>query len=290
MSNTNDQSKHSRRQALGFLLATGAAMPLVAQVARAEEQGGPSGEGLNNSLMWAVAWKETAAEYAGLCHQAYNVARMQLDKALAGHKAGGKPLAVVTDMDGTIIDAGSYWGALINQNKDFFDDALWDAWIPENLVTAIPGALDFLNYCKEKGVEVFYVTSRDQGEQTYAFALKQLQLLAFPYADEAHLTVFRDTSNKTAAREKIAETHDIALLLGDNLNDYKRDYYVKDIDARMALMEKDREDYGRRFILLPNPTDGHWVRAIFGDSEPPPSDANRRILKAAATRTAWKGA
>jgi hypothetical protein len=31
------------------------------------------------------------------------------------------------------------------------------------------------------------------------------------------------------------------------------------------------------------------MRAIFGDSEPPPSDANRQTFKNAATRQAWDG-
>jgi predicted secreted acid phosphatase len=79
------------------------------------------------------------------------------------------------------------------------------------------------------------------------------------------------------------------LFIGDNLNDYKRDYYVNGVDERMALMERDREDFGRRFILLPNPTDGHWVRAIFGESEPKQSAENLRLLAAAATRYAWNG-
>jgi predicted secreted acid phosphatase len=58
---------------------------------------------------------------------------------------------------------------------------------------------------------------------------------------------------------------------------------------RLKLMESDRNEYGRRYIVFPNPTDGHWMRAIFGDSEPPPSDANRETFKKAATRTAWDG-
>ena len=49
------------------------------------------------------------------------------------------------------------------------------------------------------------------------------------------------------------------------------------------------EDFSPNYeaIIFPNPTDGHWIRAIFGDSEPPPSDHNRIILKQAATRSAW---
>lgn len=277
-----------RRRLLTLLLAGGVAAT-GSVGARASEHGGPAGEGLNNPLLWVVAWKQTAAEYHALCHQAYNLARLQLDLALAEHKATDKPLAVVTDMDDTILHAANYWGHLINENKDFFDDPIWDEWIPKNLVTAVPGSLDFFNYCRARGVEVFYVTSRNQGEHTYDYALEHLRFLKFPFADEAHLTVLTDTSDKSSAREEIAEIHEIALFIGDNLNDYKRDYYVKDVEERLALMERDREDYGRKFILLPNPTDGHWIRAIFGDSEPQPTDANRRTLKAAAARSAWDG-
>ena len=78
-------------------------------------------------------------------------------------------------------------------------------------------------------------------------------------------------------------------MLGDNLNDYKRDYYVADIDERYSLMERDQREFGDKFILLPNATDGHWVRAIFGDSEPAATESNREILRAAAGREAWDG-
>ena len=131
--------------------------------------------------------------------------------------------------------------------------------------------------------------NRDQGERTYEYALMQLRSLNFPQADEEHVTVNRETSNKMAIKNRVSVSHELVLMLGDNLNDYKRDYYVKDVDERLALMERDRADWGTEFILLPNPTDGNWVRAIFGESEPAPTDENRRTLKAAATRVAWDG-
>jgi 5'-nucleotidase (lipoprotein e(P4) family) len=155
-------------------------------------------------------------------------------------------------------------------------------------VTAAPGAIEFFEYCQQRGIEVFYVTNRDQGERTFEYALAQLRHVGFPYADDEHLYVFRETSNKTPAREEVELQYSVAVMLGDNLNDYRRDYYVKDIDERMALMERDKAHWGRDFIILPNSTDGHWVRAIFGDSEPPPTDENRRVLYEAATRISWR--
>jgi len=285
----NDPSKPGvdRRSMLAVLLAGGAGLPVSA--AADDPDNRDCVDGPANNLGWVVAWKQTAAEYFALCHQAYNLARLRLDSYLSGRDLEDRPVAVVTDMDDTILHAASYWGHLVDNQKDFFDDAIWDEWLPGNLVTPVPGSLDFFNYCNGRGVEVFYVTSRNQGERTYEYALAQLRQLEFPYADETHLTVFRDTSDKSPARERIGESHDIALYIGDNLNDFKRDYYVTDVDERLALMNRDRAEFGLNFVLLPNPTDGHWVRAIFGTSEPEPTAANRTRLHAAATRLAWDG-
>ncbi len=251
---------------------------------------GPAGEGVDNALLYAVAWKQTAAEYRALYHQGYNIARMHVESALARHQDDDKPLAVVTDMDDTILQPLEYWGYLIENNKDFFDDPVWDAWIPSNGVIAAPGAKEFFDFCAENGVEVFYITSREQGENTYAYALEHLKHLNFPYADEAHLTVFRDTSNKEGRQDEIMEDHDVVVFLGDNLNDFRRKYYIKgDVDARIAAMEEDKALFGEKYILFPNPTDGHWMAAVFGQSEPEANDANRLKMKDAATKTAWDG-
>jgi 5'-nucleotidase (lipoprotein e(P4) family) len=284
----NKLRDEERRRVLALLLA-GGATGAAATAYAADTPAGETAEILRNNLLWAVAWQQTAAEYRALCYQAYNLARMRLDDALRRREPGDRPLAVITDIDNTLLHAGSYWGYLVNENKDFFDDAAWDEWIPKNLVTAVPGSLDFFNYCSEQNVHVFYVTNRNQGERTREYSLLQLKKFALPFADDEHLFVFSKSSDKTPAREKIAESFEVVVLLGDNLNDFKRDYYVQDIDQRLALMERDRADWGTRFIVFPNPTDGNWVRAIFGESEPAPTDENRRKLKAAATRLAWDG-
>lgn len=249
----------------------------------------PSGTGMNNLLIAAVAWKQTAAEYRALYHQGYNIAHMLLEQAIKNRKPGDKPLAVVTDLDDTILLPLPYWGHLINNNRDFFNDPIWDEWIPKNQMIVAPGALDFFKFAADNGVEVFYVSSRDQGPQTQEFGLNHVRLAGLPFADNEHVTLLRETSNKQTRQDEIAQKFNVVLFLGDNLNDFSRKYYVKTVDERLKLVEDDRALYGTRYILFPNPTDGHWMRAIFGDSEPPPSDANREIFKKAATRQAWDG-
>ncbi len=274
---------------LAAATALALALPTVA-IGQDADTLGPSGAGVDNALLYAVAYKQTAAEYRALYHQGYNIARMHVEAALAARQEGDKPLAVVTDMDDTILHPLEYWGHLIEQNKDFFDDPIWDAWIPTNGIIAAPGAKEFFEFCAENGVEVFYITSRNQGEGTFDFALGHLRHLGFPFAEPENLTVFTDTSNKEGRQDEIMEEYEVVVFLGDNLNDFRRKYYLKgDIDGRIAAMEADRELFGTKYIVFPNPTDGHWIAAIFGESEPPATDANRQTLKDAATRRAWDG-
>jgi len=241
-----------------------------------------------NNLTYAVAWKQTAAEYRALYHQGFNIARLHVDAALARRRDGDRPLAVITDVDDTVLLSPAYWGYLISAGEDFFADASWDDWIRANRTVASPGALEFLRYCRDNNVEVFFVTSRDQGDDTFALALNNLVASGFPYADPEHLTVLRESSNKEVVQARIRETHEVIVMLGDNLNDFSRRYYVTDVDERSALVEEDRARFGNHYVVFPNPTDGHWIRALFGDSEPPPSLQNREILREAATRETWR--
>lgn len=243
----------------------------------------------NNPLLYSVAWKQTAAEYKALYYQGFNIAKMHVEAALAKHKAGDKPLAIVSDFDDTLVQPLPYWGTLVNNNIDFFDDEIWDNWIPTNGIIASPGAEDFLKFCQENGVEIFYITSRDQGEKTFEYALGNIRHLGFPLKNQAHLTVLRDTSNKEKRQNEIMKDYNVAVFLGDSLNDFRRKYYVKgDVAGREAKMEEDRALYGVKYILFPNPTDGHWLAGIFGQSEPAATDENRAILKQAATRKSWE--
>ncbi len=285
----NNTERFDRRKLLHSLVGGSFLLPAFGQTEETVKELSSQESNDQNALLWAMAWQETAAEFGALCHQAFNLAHSKVKQALSKNKSIEKPLAIITDLDNTIMHATSYWGYLINQNKDFFDDAIWDKWIPKNLITSVPGAKEFLDYCYAKNVEVFYVTNRDQGEKTYEYALNQLRHLDFPYADNKHLTVYRETSNKMPTKKSVSQSHELILMLGDNLNDFKRDYYVKDIEVRYELMERDKNDFGEKFILLPNPTDGHWVRAIFGTSEPKSTSKNREILKATASRNAWDG-
>ncbi|MCH2355095.1 MAG: hypothetical protein MK319_00205 [Pseudomonadales bacterium] len=193
-------ARNSRRIFLLLLIAI--ASQVVAQKAQSQAAGS---ENLRNNLIYAVAWKQAAAEHRALFYQGFSLARMRVELALARREPGAKPLAIVSDVDETLLLANDYWGYLLNQGQDFFDDASWDRWVPENRFTASPGALQFLRFCAANQVEVFYVTNRDQGEDTFELALANLQAVGFPNVDEEHLTVLRASSNKEIVQQRIAQ-------------------------------------------------------------------------------------
>ena len=244
---------------------------------------------ISNNLTYAVAWKATAAEYRALYYQGFNIAKSRVDQALNPPNIEKlKPLAIIADVDDTLVLSDPYWSHLIENNLEFFDDSIWDAWVASNKVSASPGAKDFLKYCEDNGVEVFYVTNRNQGSGTRQYLLDSLRRLDFPFVDEQHLFVLRESSNKELIQDEIKSEFEVVVMLGDNLNDFSRKYYVSRIDERDSLIDQDFERYGMEFILFPNPTDGHWIRAIFGESEPAASTSNKIKFREAATASAWK--
>lgn len=235
----------------------------------------------------AVAWKQTAAEYDALYLQGFNIARLRVEQALDVQRRGtssplARPLAVIADLDDTLLDTRGFWRSLLAEGLDFFDDQRWDVWVASNGAAASPGAVEFLSFCRDNGVEVFVITSRDQGDRTAAIALANVRAAGLPHIDEAHLTVLVGGSNKEGRQQEILQTHEVIVFLGDNLNDFSRAYYLTNVEDRRRRLTDHRAEFGRRFIVFPNPTDGHWVRAIFGESEPLPTPANRETLRRAA--------
>jgi 5'-nucleotidase (lipoprotein e(P4) family) len=126
---------------------------------------------------------------------------------------------------------------------------------------ALPGAADFLNYAASKGVEVFYVSNRKTIE--YEATVKNLNSKGFPMVDEQHLFLRTSTSVKTERRNKIAEDYRIVLLAGDNLNDFTELFEKQDTEKRNQLTDSLRNEFGKRFIVLPNAMYGDWENALF---------------------------
>jgi len=214
----------------------------------------------NEQLVMATLWMQTAAEYKACCYQAFNLAKMLVDKKLA-EGISVKPLAIIVDCDEAVIDNSAYEAGLIG-TENAYSSKTWDLWMQAAEAKEIPGATEFLNYVNEQGVETFYVTNRTK-ETGYEGTMKNLLDLGFPNVDEKHLMLKTETSNKQPRRDMVLEEYEVIFYLGDNCGDFAVDYYHASLEERNAAAVADKDKFGIDFIVLPNPTYGDWDGAIF---------------------------
>jgi len=214
---------------------------------------------VNDGKVWAALYQQRAAEYRALCFQAYNIAKERIDEAVKKHN--GKPLAVVTDIDETLLDNSPYDAQRALNNLDY-DSKTWKEWTAKAIADSVPGAPSFFKYAASKGVMIFYITNRDEDER--AATLKNLQLYHLPDADDAHLLLRQGTSSKESRRQQVLVKYNIVLLCGDNLPDFDALYDNKPSEeTRMAATEKLRKEFGSRYIVIPNPSYGDFEGALF---------------------------
>jgi 5'-nucleotidase (lipoprotein e(P4) family) len=206
----------------------------------------------------AVLWQQTSGEYRALSFQAYNFAKLSLKEALWA-QANGKPNCVIVDADETILDNSAFQGHEIKKGVSFVP-ADWTEWTGLAAADTVPGALSFLKFAATKNVETFYVTNREEAD--HAGTLKNLQKFGFPNADEAHLLLKTNTSDKEPRRRQIMEKYNILLLCGDNLSDFSNIFYREGKDTKQQV-DALQHLFGTKFIVLPNPMYGDWEKPLY---------------------------
>jgi 5'-nucleotidase (lipoprotein e(P4) family) len=211
----------------------------------------------HNGAAWAALWQQRSGEYRALCFQAYRLAKLELDAVL--QQPSDLPRAIVTDIDETVLDNSAYSAMQSGYHNGYTKDT-WFAWTSRADADSIPGAASFLKYAASKGVKVFYVTNRL--EQERIATRKNLERWAFPYADDKHLVLQTDKSAKGPRRESIAKTHNIVMLLGDNLGDFADVFDKRTSNDRQRAVDSLQQTFGSRFIVLPNAMYGDWESAL----------------------------
>jgi 5'-nucleotidase (lipoprotein e(P4) family) len=73
----------------------------------------------------------------------------------------------------------------------------------------------------------------------------------------------RETSSKEIRKNTIAQTHNIVMLIGDNLNDFSNLFEKKSSDERETIVNNFSAEFGNRFIVLPNPVYGDWESSLY---------------------------
>lgn len=215
-----------------------------------------------NGKLFASVYQQKAAEYKALCFQAFNLARLKLDAALSQGE-GKKRKAIITDIDETILDNSQYAIHRALTGEDY-EPLSWSQWIERSEADTIAGAAHFLRYAASRGVEIFYITNRDEKDRNGT--LKNLEIFNLPYADNHHLIMKRPGFSKEQWRSEILASNDVVLLLGDNLADFSSDFEKKTHEDRESLLKKYSLEFGDRFILIPNPVYGDWESTLYDNN------------------------
>lgn len=214
---------------------------------------------LVQGTLFTAIYQQRAAEYKALCIQAYNLATLRVDEYFA-HNTAYKHPAIVTDIDETFLDNSPVAVAQALKGKGY-EQAAWEEWTAKAACDTLSGALAFFRHAASKGAEIFYVTNRSEREREGT--LKNIQKFGFPTADNAHLILRADVGSKESRRQRIAETHDIILLCGDNLSDFSSLFDKKTTEERNADVLSNAALFGKKFIVLPNATYGDWLSSLY---------------------------
>jgi len=208
----------------------------------------------------AAIYQHASAECTRLLQQCYELARLRLDAALARPRT--LPPAVIVDVDETVLDNSPYQvkNALLGRS---FSAETWHEWVLMGAAHAVPGAVDFLRHAADRGCTVFYITNRSAEERNAT--VKNLFELRFPFADDAHVLCMEGTeSDKTKRRARVAATHDVVLLVGDQLRDYDERFKDRSMNLGRDVAATMGDSLRERFVLLPNAMYGTWLDAVTG--------------------------
>lgn len=217
-------------------------------------------EQLVRGNLLATLWQQNSGEVNALRYEAYNSGMKYVDKLIK--EPTDKPYAVTLDIDETILDNSKHAGYQIKHNETYSKEN-WGAWVQMADASAIAGAKEFTDYAKSKGIEVFYVSNRSEKTELDA-TLKNMQKLGFVDSDKDHVLLKTDTSSKDARWDKIRENHNLAMYCGDNLGDFPNGYDKKSNEERRAIVKKEAQFFGTKYVMLPNPTYGDFENAVYG--------------------------
>lgn len=218
----------------------------------------------------ATLWSLTAPEaYAGAA-QAYRAAADNLDTALANplwtaalEQSGDYadlPPAVMMDIDQTILDNSIYNARIVTEYGEYTQDT-FSAWCSEEAATAIPGAREFVDYARSRGVTVIYYSRRI--EPLRGCTTRNMEALGFPVEQERLLlNNGQPESRKAHLRSEWSGRYRILLLIGDDLEDFVAGSRT-DPQTRMALAQQHADRWGRQWIVLPNPMYGAWDTSLY---------------------------
>lgn len=224
---------------------------------------------LSEQNLMGTLWHQASHEKRAIYYQGYNIGKLRIDMALT--KEYSKKLAIIMDIDETVLDSGPHQALNIRTGQSY--PYHWDKWVENGKSEALPGAIDFLTYADSKNISIFYFSNRKYS-QTDA-TIRSLQYIGAPQANAEHV-LLQERGGKNGRFEKIAETHEILLFFGDNLSDFPK-FYGKSNQEINDMVEENKYLFGDKLIIFPNPMYGDWEGILYHHDYDLPDTVKREI-------------
>ncbi len=206
-----------------------------------------------------IHWSRNSAEHTAIFLQTYRVAGDQI-RALSRSKPAGR-WAVILDADETVLDNSTYQKRRADLDSAF-SEVSWSSWVAERAAPALPGAVEFTRTVRDLGGKVVIVTNRDETgcpatrQNLAAVGIPADLVLCKPAGPSDKNPRFLAVQDGTASPALAAQQ--VLMWVGDNILDFPTMSQAARDSAQTIF-----NDYGRRFILLPNPMYGSWERNTY---------------------------
>lgn len=269
-----------------------------------------------NSVLWTQQSIEhqavTAAVYRAASTALLSLAKQGGWASLEKGPANSGRKAVILDLDETVLDNTPYNAWRVQKGEDYVEDK-WQEWIALKSASVLPGAVEFIKLAKKLNVDVFFVSNRlcraSATDPCPALAATRENLVnkGIERVADADAMLLKgqmpawSASDKSSRRAHIAQTHQIVMLIGDDMGDFLPVDKVAALRAGSPDIETARamKQLGKRWFVVPNPIYGSWEKAVptttalrIGALKAPPewaevSQEGSRPLKVATWNMAW---
>lgn len=205
----------------------------------------------------AIRYQQRSAEVKALQRQCYALATLRLRAAVDENGGTGAGLAVVSDIDETILDNTPVMARAMHLGEHLDAFETWKLWEREGAPALLPGAAGFFRLADRLGVAIFYVS--DRFEENKLATVATLSRLGLPQVHADRVLLFGPT--KAERRAAVERRHRIVLQLGDTLHDFDGCFAGASLDDQHRLAEDHGHRFGEDWIVFPNAAHGTWMEA-----------------------------
>jgi len=200
------------------------------------------GDKLPNDIRWVTK----SEEYTSLCIQTYQMAESAV---LPNLKKGKGNLAIVMDLDETVLDNSNYQVERAKLKLGFTQES-WSEWVRRKEAGLIPGARVFISKARAFSVRIVFISNRMN--HNLAPTRENLKKLGVLSPDD----IFLLRKNKEDTKEKRREEVFTGKGRMNKVGPLKVVAYFG--DAMGDFPNSEKENLGKTIFIFPNPMYGKW--------------------------------